>query len=77
MLTLRMHYILDNLVDNNQGAFVPEKITDNIILSHGLVKGYEKEEYIIRVYDKNKYAEGLCLGGLTIFSPSFNQSHFS
>lgn len=44
ILTKRLHGVMDTLVDNSQPAFVPGRvITDNIILSHELVKEYGRK----------------------------------
>ncbi|GJT80580.1 RNA-directed DNA polymerase, eukaryota, reverse transcriptase zinc-binding domain protein [Tanacetum coccineum] len=42
ILTNRIKNVLDSIVDKNQSAFIPDKqITDNILLTQGLLKGYD------------------------------------
>lgn len=44
MLIHRLHGAMDALIDISQAAFVPGRVlTDNIILSHELVKGYGRK----------------------------------
>lgn len=44
LIATRLHVIMNHLIDNNQSTFVPRKIiTDNIILSHELIKGYGRK----------------------------------
>ncbi|XP_075092574.1 uncharacterized protein LOC142172785 [Nicotiana tabacum] len=44
VLTNRLKGVMDDLVDKSQAAFVPGRlINDNIILSHELVKGYNRK----------------------------------
>lgn len=44
ILTKRIQVVMEDLVDNCQFAFVPGRvITNNIILSHELVKGYGRK----------------------------------
>ncbi|KAH0651308.1 hypothetical protein KY284_031220 [Solanum tuberosum] len=44
MLTKRLHSVMNYLVDPGQAAFVPGRmLTDNVLLSHKLVKGYGRK----------------------------------
>ncbi|XP_075098979.1 uncharacterized protein LOC142175873 [Nicotiana tabacum] len=44
VLTTRLHDVMVELIDNCQTVFVPGRlITNNIIMSHELVKGYERK----------------------------------
>lgn len=44
ILTIRLQSVMDELIDNSQSTFVPVRvIRDNIILSHELVKGYDRK----------------------------------
>lgn len=41
---MRLHKVMDDLVDNCQSAFVSGRvITNNIIIGHKLVKGYGRK----------------------------------
>ncbi|XP_060178008.1 uncharacterized protein LOC132607942 [Lycium barbarum] len=44
MLASRLQTVMDSIIGNSQAAFVPGRvITDNILLSHELVKGYGRK----------------------------------
>lgn len=44
MLTNRLQGAMDYLVDTSQAVFVPGRmLSDNVILSHELVKGYGRK----------------------------------
>lgn len=44
LLTKRLQTVMDNLVDHGEAAFAPGRvITNNILLSHELVKGYTRK----------------------------------
>ncbi|KAL3337246.1 hypothetical protein AABB24_029749 [Solanum stoloniferum] len=44
MLTQRLHNVMEDLVDPSQAAFVPGRMLhDNVIMSHELVKGYDRK----------------------------------
>ncbi|KAH0644895.1 hypothetical protein KY284_032779 [Solanum tuberosum] len=44
MVTLRLHSVMEDLVDPSQVAFVPGRMLhDNVIMSHELVKGYGRK----------------------------------
>lgn len=44
VLTKRLQMVIDSLIDSGQATFVPGRlITDNILLSHELVKGYGRK----------------------------------
>lgn len=44
ILTTRLQRLMDELIDNSQSTFVPGRvISDNIILSHEMVKGYGRK----------------------------------
>ncbi|XP_059301911.1 uncharacterized protein LOC132053828 [Lycium ferocissimum] len=50
VLPKRMQQVMDDLVDKNQASFIPGRvITDNIILSHELVRGYASKGISARV----------------------------
>lgn len=49
MLTHKLKHVMDYLVDASQTVFVPSRIlTDNVLLSHELVKGYERKGILPR-----------------------------
>ncbi|XP_070019496.1 uncharacterized protein [Nicotiana sylvestris] len=49
MITSRLQGVMDSIIDKSQAAFVLGRlITDNIILSHELVKGYRRKGVSLR-----------------------------
>lgn len=46
ILNCRLQNVMGEIVENNQSAFIPGRmIIDNIVLSHELVKGYNRNTY--------------------------------
>lgn len=44
MLANRLMYVLNDIASESQSAFIPGRaIVDNIIISHELVKGYNRK----------------------------------
>ncbi|CAN4104521.1 unnamed protein product [Withania somnifera] len=44
VIIYRLQSVMDSLIDNGEAAFVPRRaITDNILLSYELLKGYSRK----------------------------------
>lgn len=60
MLTKRLQRVMEYLVDLSQGAFMPgRRLNDNVIMSHELVKGYDRKEisprYVLKIDMQKAY----------------------